>query len=120
MSGMWNRVYLMRWISRIIFALLLLLFLATSTMAVRSYFRGDYYGENRNGRGWGISSAKGYVFVDCHEMDPRFTRDGSGWGTVNNVQYPTFHLPRNLAERFGFWTIDFHMSSGLANRSIFP
>src|SRR6266478_6945728 len=110
----------MRWISRMIFGMTLLLFVAVSGMAVRSYFRGDYYGKCWQGRGTGISSVKGHISFDYYEMNPLFLRNGTSWGTTSPAVSPLFSPPKNFAERCGFWTIQLNTSAGLMYRCIFP
>jgi hypothetical protein len=105
---------------RILVCLSLILLLASSSMAIRSYFRGDWLAKTSHGRSNSISSAKGSIVFDASEMDPLFSLDGATFGTTNRVYYSTWEPPRTFAERLGFWSMDTRMKSGPFFRTIIP
>src|SRR6476660_1520970 len=96
----------MRILFRILLSASLILLLATSFMSIRSYFRGDYWGNCSHGRCNSISSAKGSIVFDASQMNPIFRSDGTEFGTTKKVYYSTFSPPRTWQERLGFWSID--------------
>jgi hypothetical protein len=105
---------------RILCGLSLFLFIATSFMSIRSYFRGDYWGRSIHGRYNSVSSAKGSIVLDTAEMNPIFRPDETNWGTTKQVYYSTYAPPATLLERLGFWSIDIHTSAGPGFRTIIP